>query len=310
MKRVFGIINSVAKNKLIRFASLATAAVGIIAVNIFSATPAAACHCNSLDIKQINRDTFSFTGQIDNLGGGQITKMVYEFGDGTSETATNDTPVVHKYTEAGSFKARVTIFWTKDGETRELSGPACNKPIEVKPLPPVFACSALEAEQTEVDTYYFTAKAQAQNGAEFKSVDFDFGDGNKALNVKPTSEHPAGIGHQYKKDGNYKITATLHFMVGDEIKDVTCTKTISFKVDMCEFNSALPKNSPNCKKPETPPTPSTPQTPNAPQPQPELPKALPATGAADLLGGGIGLGGIVAAGTHYVRARRNFKNLR
>jgi uncharacterized repeat protein (TIGR01451 family) len=135
---------------------------------------------------------------------------------------------------------------------------------------PQFSCDAFhvtlgDKRSVTVDKFSYTAK----NGAEFKSVVIDFGDGSDAL----TTDKAVGQTHTYAKDGKYTLTATAHFTAnGKDVTDTgSCTQTVSFNT------------------PTVPPT-----TP---------PKQLVNTGAGDVIGL-FGLVAVAGAVMHRAFSRR------
>jgi uncharacterized repeat protein (TIGR01451 family) len=135
---------------------------------------------------------------------------------------------------------------------------------------PQYSCDAFhvtlgDKRSVTVDKFNYTAK----NGAEFKSVVIDFGDGSDSL----TTDKAVGQTHTYAKDGKYTLTATAHFTAnGKDVTDTgSCTQTVSFTT------------------PTVPPT-----TP---------PKQLVNTGAGDVIGL-FGLVAVAGAVMHRAFSRR------
>jgi uncharacterized repeat protein (TIGR01451 family) len=135
---------------------------------------------------------------------------------------------------------------------------------------PQYSCDAFhvtlgDKRSVTVDKFNYTAK----NGAEFKSVVIDFGDGSDSL----TTDKAVGQTHTYAKDGKYTLTATAHFTAnGKDVTDIgSCTQTVSFNT------------------PTVPPT-----TP---------PKQLVNTGAGDVIGL-FGLVAVAGAVMHRAFSRR------
>lgn len=312
MHEVIARLSSFKVNKLVA-GVIATG--GVLALSLVNTAPAAACHCKALNETQIDRTTFSVSSEASLVNDVQVTKVVYEFGDGTTaEAATTDAAVTHTYAQSGEFEIKAHIFATIGGENRELDGARCVKRIEVKPEPPVFECSALAAAQIERAKYHLTATAATAHGAVFKNADFDFGDGQSANGIEAHGASVA-IDHRYTNDGDYKITTTLHFTAGDAEESKTCAATIHVTPEACAFNPTLTKDSPDCKKPDQPQAPGQAQTPQSPpaapqQPQAQLPQELPHTGPTEILGSTLGLGSLTAAGAHYIRSRRALRNIK
>lgn len=109
--------------------------------------------------------------------------------------------------------------------------------------------------------YKFDVSYTAKNGATFKDVTYDFGDGTSAT-VGASTEH------EYAKAGKFMAKATVNFMVNGVAKSHTsndCAKEVTVTEENCPVpgKGHLPKDSPLCV---------------------ETPSELPNTGAGDLIG--------------------------
>lgn len=97
---------------------------------------------------------------------------------------------------------------------------------------PAYSCDLLELKKLGGRKVEVTlAKFTAINGATFKDVTYDFGDGKKLLTDKLVVEH------EYAKDGNYVVRATVRFnMNGQVVSDSgdACAKPISFNKEVPE----------------------------------------------------------------------------
>ena len=170
-----------------------------------------------------------------------------------------------------------------------------------------------DRQVTEIsrNTFKFSVKATAKDGASITSYTYNFGDNN----IKTTNS--SEIQYTYAKEGNYKVTVTVNGKEAGEVKrqNPNCQKTVTVKPEpkmiVCvieeggkkytkeikkeEFNEKIHKtNLDKCK--ETP----TPNTPSTPTPSPELPK----TGASDAIMSALGLGGLTTATIAYIASRR------
>ncbi|HWZ65880.1 MAG TPA: PKD domain-containing protein [Patescibacteria group bacterium] len=313
MNRIFTVLaNAIKKNRFFNTVSATLAAVGIMAITTLSAAPAAACHCQTLNVTSVDRDTFNFTSGLNTLGGGSIVKVIYNFGDGTTTENTNPSAVVtHKYVMPGKFTARVTIFLKLNGKIEELTGNVCTKPVEVKPAPPEprFECTVLEATKITRTKYSFKVSGSAENGATIEGANFDFGDKTNTVGIKTAAGNSVMAEHEYKTAGDFTAVAALTIKVNGNTQIVTsekCTAKVVVPVEECK--PGVPVGSTTCQ-PTPPPTP-TPTPPTAPTPAPVAvaPAELPATGPTEILGGMTGLGGITAAGVNYARARHSLRN--
>ena len=77
----------------------------------------------------------------------------------------------------------------------------------VKITKPVYSCDMLTLTPGANRTVTASVRYIAAGGPKFKSVTFDFGDGNKVTTDKTTREH------QYAQDGTYTVTARVLFSV-------------------------------------------------------------------------------------------------
>lgn len=234
--------------------------------------------------QQINKETVSgqantyrFTANAPASNGATISRVVYNFGDGSPEqTRTSPTDAVtHTYTNPGNYTAKVTIYFRlPSGQEVSASGNGCDTPITVsqpqQPLAANWQCTQLQAirrDGADVYAYTFRADASLQN-ARLVSADFAFGDGATSNAVQPTATAATTIqaDHTYAAAGTYRATATLRFEATNganaQGKDanVTCSTELTI-------------------------------TAPAPAPQPALPAAGPA-GIAGLFAGSSALGAL------------------
>jgi hypothetical protein len=258
--------------------------------------------CNMLNVTQKNRTTFNYTTDVTALNGAKVAKLVYEFGDGTSQTVTSASQVVtHEYAKEGSFTTKVTVYVSINGETKTVTGAKCAKPVEVKPIPetPAYACSALTPTTINKENrqYRFTAKTTQSGGATLKDVSFNFGDGQSVTGVKPSDASTAASEHTFAKAGNYTIVATVNFDVAGSVKSVACqTKISPEQTPPQECKPGIPVGDARCTECK----------PGVPAGSKECtPAELPNTSAVSILGGTIGGGSILTAGGYFVRSRRN-----
>lgn len=153
------------------------------------------------------------------------------------------------------FSSAVTTV-TRDCAANPTATPPPATPTPNPTPAPAYSCDLLTV--TKGDNRKITAKVDytAKNGASFKSVTYNFGDGSQALTTNKTS-----VDYTYKKDGDYNITATLLLTVSGKDQTVTsaaCAKPVSFAA------------------PASPTTPST--------PAPGAKDGLPSTGPGNVVG--------------------------
>jgi fimbrial isopeptide formation D2 family protein/uncharacterized repeat protein (TIGR01451 family) len=95
-------------------------------------------NCDALNVNQVDRDTYSFNTSVSLANGASVSKVVYDFGDGTTSTQTSPaTTVTHDYRE-GSFTAKVTVYIKTTFSESEFPITVtanCQKPITVAPAP-------------------------------------------------------------------------------------------------------------------------------------------------------------------------------
>lgn len=154
--------------------------------------------------------------------------------------------------------------------------------VEVVKAPeiPKFSCDLLTVVKLGERRYRFDVDYTAENGAEFRDISFDYGDGNTGNENE----------HTYTEDGTFTVTATVNFNVNGEVKSHTseaCAKKITVTPKNCPVpgKEHLPEGHKDCG-------------------EEKVPTELPVTGA----GGLVGLFATVsAAGTaahRYITSRR------
>lgn len=131
---------------------------------------------------------------------------------------------------------------------------------------PVYTCDLLSVKSLGGNKYRFNVAFTAKNGATFKDVSYDFGDGTKV-------NDDAEIDHTFAKENNkYKVIATANFMLDGKVVSSTsadCAKEVTVTKENCTIpgKENYPKDSPECRN-----TPASP------------PKALPNTGPGSFAG--------------------------
>lgn len=283
--------------------------------------------CDSLTATEgkIER-TYDFKATATAKDGAQIVSYTYDFGDGNKQT-TSSTTVSHQYAKAGTYTAKVSVNFKVGSSTQVISGNNCQKTITIKekPVTPVYSCDRLTPRLITIkeNTYEYTVAYTAKDGATFSKVAYDFGDGNKQATTATT------VQHTYAKAGTYKVVATVYFSVKNGTATSEATKSCEATVkivekDMCPLpgKENYPKDSPECQpcplnpsvpkdSPKCTPCPYNPELPQdsdkcvPPVTPPVTPPELPKTGLESFIGGGIGLGSIIAAGNYWFASRKN-----
>lgn len=103
---------------------------------------------------------------------------------------------------------------------------SCGNGVEV--TQPDYRCDMLNRTQVDRDTFQFSSKVTAKDGAKLTKVVYDFGDGQKVEKTSATEV----VTHNYAKAGNYTAKVTAYFEVNGETKTHTsaeCTKPVEVK---------------------------------------------------------------------------------
>lgn len=277
-------------------------------VTITQNAPKYACTLLNKETVKGKLNTYNFWTSATASNNATITKVVYDFGDGTTVTETSPTKkVTHTYAKQGNYVAKVTVYASVPGkQTVSFTAGNCQQIINV--VQPFHECVALNARVTSPRerSYEFKATYRQGNGAKLTSAQFDFGDGQKATGVKPSSNILVQTNHSYAKAGSYTTTATLTFSTPEGNKTTTCQVLVNISPDACAIKPSVPKDSPECK-----PCPLD-QTLPADSPsctevsKPEPPQELPVTGigaVAAVFGGVAAIGALL----HHLHHNRKTK---
>lgn len=242
--------------------------------------------CDLLKKKSLGGNNYSFTTKATAASGATVSKVVYDFGDGTSATTTSLTqPVTHTFSKSAT--VRVTVYVKlPGGGTQSVTSADCATTITVTPPKPASQayCSGLKADLLDSDTrqYRFTATGVVANGAVLQSATFDFGDKTPVVPAQPGSDNTVVMQHNYAQAGNYTATATLHF-VGADGKgiDSVCQSPVAPAQTVTYRKPGVVTGSPDC-----------------------TPKQLINTGPGTAIASVFGGTALLAAGAHYFIRRR------
>ena len=236
-------------------ASLSDSTVGITkpCVTINEPEPAPMC----LSLRMLGSGgtnkvrTFEVTAKPD---GATISSYIIDFGDGDTETITTadtKTSINHTY-EPGTYTAKAKVT-TSHGDFGN-SGP-CAVTVKVEPPAPspIVSCDYIkplagigsELKRT------FEASATPENGATISSFKINFGDGSEETVATNTSNKIETM-HTYAEAGDYVVRLSVDSSLGEITNNTSCKLqiTIDEQPEVCEYDSSLPKDSPDCKKPE------------------------------------------------------------
>ncbi|HSE29318.1 MAG TPA: PKD domain-containing protein [Candidatus Saccharimonadales bacterium] len=266
--------------------------------------------CKSLSADKINRNTFKFKTDTYEKNNANITKVEYDFGDGNKKEVTNKSEMFayqHSYTKAGKYTVKVTVTVTLPGnKTKTFTSEYCVTEVTVEEEKvPVYACDTLSAKLISGKRkYLFELQATAKDGAKLNKVDFDFGDGQAANNIKPaveTGKILVKVEHEYdaKLTGKKVIKAKLDFSVANGVQSKQCQVEIELREYTCEDTP----NAPECQPPVEECKPGIPKGDDACKEI--LPKEIVKTGPAEIAMSALGLGSVAGAGMYYRASRKN-----
>ncbi|HSX30447.1 MAG TPA: PKD domain-containing protein [Candidatus Saccharimonadales bacterium] len=248
--------------------------------------------CDALNVKPVDDKpgTFNFTTSATANNNATVAKVVYDFGDGTTQTVSGaaalSTVVPHTYTKTANYTAKVTVYVHLPGnQTVVVASTKCQHVVQV--TLPFFQCVQLDAaiigqsDPTKL-VIKFVAQAKVVGGATLTSGDFDFGDGTPVQSgVKPDSATTVTVTHTYTSittDSKFNPNATLHFMVAGQAKTANgCPALVTPTTTTPECKPGIPVGSPACLPPCQPGSSVPPDSPECTPPQ------LPKTGAGNTI---------------------------
>ena len=110
------------------------------------------------------------------------------------------------------------------GVIKDCGNPVWGNPT-TPPAKPALTCDALQVTEISRNTFKFSVKATAKDGASITSYTYNFGDNN----IKTTNS--SEIQYTYAKEGNYKVTVTVNGKEAGEVKrqNPNCQKTVTVK---------------------------------------------------------------------------------
>lgn len=225
--------------------------------------------CDDLAFERIenSRTKFTFTGTASANHGATITGYTLDFGDGTSAEVANVTDVPHEYTSPGEYTVKMTAKVSVNGQNTTVTSPNCEVKVTVTPPNKVEVCNPETGEIIVVD------EDEADN---YVPV------GDPACEPVKVCDPETGkiITVDKKDEGNYK-----------PIGDPACEEPE-------ECKPGIPVNDERCKDE------CKPGIPEGDEKCEELPAELPTTGPAEMIGGVVGLGSLVAAAYYWYASRR------
>lgn len=142
----------------------------------------------------------------------------------------------------------VMVMFDAKGAMKFAVLTACGNPITGHKTTPNYSCDLLQKEtvQGKKNTYSFTTKATATNGATLAKVVYDFGDGSAQVTKNNLSD---AVTHAYTTEGNYvaKVTVYVTLPGGTQlpVTSASCEKAITVEAPpvvayTCDSLQALP----------------------------------------------------------------------
>ena len=206
--------------------------------------------CKSLNATSLGNNKWNFTTSASAGNGAKITKLVYDFGDGSKTVTTTNpaTAVSHTFTKTSNVTVSVYVS-LPGGGTAILKN--CTHKITFTPPPASYACTNLTLNPGKPDSagntpYTLAATASVKN-ATIKNYVFTFGDGKSSTIT--TSSTSAKTSHTYAP-GNYtaKVAVTVVTDAGKTVSVTSpynCEKPVNVKTPECK--PGVPVGSPECK---------------------------------------------------------------
>ena len=209
--------------------------------------------CKALTVTPTdNPNMFKFSSSVSASNGASVTKVVYDFGDGTTKTETSPSTVVsHTYATAGTYNAKVTAYVKTTfgrGEFPITVTADCKKTITIKevPAPKIEVqkkVDGVEHKTVGVNTE-FTYQVNVKNTGNVDLVD-----------VVVTDEAPAGVTFLSASagtivNGEWKVTIAL--LKKDESRDFTITAKVptliagTIKNTVCVDTPTIPGSPDDC----------------------------------------------------------------
>lgn len=274
--------------------------------------PAFDCKALTKTPVQGEKDTYTFTTDAPASNGASVAKVVYNFGDGTTETKTDLTPVKHKFTKPGNYTVSVSVtFNLPGGKQKTVEGVKCKTQVTV--VAPYYTCvnlaaTALNDKKTQ---FRFTVKTSQGNGATLKDVDFTV-DGSNTTTGVVTKDAQGNIYKDYTfaEDGkDHTVVAKVNFNLDGGVTSKSCeAKVTSTKAPMCTVpgKEMYPPNAPECANCEVPGKENLPKdSPECATPQVLTSSTeLPSTGIGNLFGVFAGTSAAGAAVHRVIVSRR------
>ncbi|HEX9153526.1 MAG TPA: PKD domain-containing protein [Candidatus Saccharimonadales bacterium] len=206
-------------------------------------------------------NTYNFSTTLDGMKLATMSKIVYDFGDGSEQVVSTNAAdtVKHTYTKVGNFTAKVTVYFNlPGGKTGTSANASCTSKVTVPP-PPFYTCDAVTASALNDNKtkFRFVVKTSQGNGAVAESADFTLDNSSTAAGI--TAKDANGNyynDYEFARDGkDHTVVVKANFNLAKGITSVKCRATVTAgKTPMCTVpgKEQYPADSPLCKG-DTPP---------------------------------------------------------
>ena len=153
-------------------------------------------------------DAYNFSSSASAAAGATVVSYSWNFGDGATSSGSTAS---HRYSSSGTYTVSLTVV-----DSKGASGTATKSVVAtVGASPPSVT---IDAAQTAMNTYNFTAIATAVAGATIASYAWNFGDGSTGSG--------AATSHSYSASGTFDVVLTVldsRGASGTATKSVTAT---------------------------------------------------------------------------------------
>ncbi len=121
----------------------------------------------------------------------------------------------------------VMVMFDSKGVMQFAVMTACGNPVNGNKNTPHYSCDLLQKQHENGNTYSFTTKASASQGAKVVKVEYDFGDGTTATETSLSKK----VTHTYKTSGDFtarvKVTVSLPGKQTVTVTSANCQTKIS-----------------------------------------------------------------------------------
>jgi uncharacterized repeat protein (TIGR01451 family) len=211
--------------------------------------------CTNLKVIQASATAFTLKGSA-TATNATIQKYVFSIsqpGGQTTEKVKTTNATSASVDFAGHWPGTYTAKLTVHSTIGQSSGPDCKASFSVPgPSKPTALCNGVTATITNRTQAYFTGNATASGGATIASYTFIVknaaGAEVKRIVVPSTVSTAATSAVDIATAGKYTVQLVVQTSLGDRTNGDTCTKPFHVAPpDQCQYNPALPPDSPDCQ---------------------------------------------------------------